>query len=110
MDNLLKTPFQTIGLIHTHPNGSSPSGFRGDGSFMVNNFSFKPMYVLLMGEKASIYLLYINDKAPFNWKTSGYSESLSSMSVMTIRNLLEGRISLINFTKTNIDIFKKKLP
>lgn len=75
IDVLTKKEFNVVALMHTHPNGSGPSGSGGDGAFMAAHFPFKPMYVLMIKKedisRSSISFI-VGSENPYN-NTNGYS-------------------------------------
>lgn len=102
--------YNTVALAHTHPDGSAPSGWRGDGSFMAQNFSNKPNYVFQMknGQLQGISYIIANSTLPFSWK-SGSTGSLSGVPGMTVSNILSGKVSLKTFTRQNLRIMKQQI-
>lgn len=101
VDALSGNELNTVAIAHTHPNGTEPTGFNGDGSFMAGNFPNKPNYILKTQEnRLGISYIIANSTSPFSWK-SGATGSLSNVPGMTINNIVSGKVSLRQFTKQN---------
>lgn len=116
IDYVLKQPFQTTAIIHTHPNGSGPSGLNGDGSFMANHFPFKPNYVMMIKkdnlDQSSIAFI-VGSESPYNSNNgySGYANSDLDRN-LTINNLIRQPkgYPLKDFTIQNKMNFKLLIP
>jgi hypothetical protein len=109
VDPISGNTLTTFGLLHTHPNGSGPTGFNGDGSFMAANFPFKPMYVLMNSNSPSIAFI-LGSENPFNWQNgfSGYAKYHLDNNLTIDR--LKNDYPLKSFTDINKNNFKLLIP
>jgi RHS repeat-associated protein len=114
VDGVSGKELNTVALTHTHPGGSGPSGFNGDGSFMAANMPNKPNYVFMMNEgKTSISFIISNGTRPYSDKKGGFTGYMSFHApFMTYKNVTSGnpQYSLRVLTKQNINAMKKLIP
>lgn len=99
--------YKTIATVHTHPDGSGPSTYDYDNyadlGLATYSTPYKPVYVLQLNNKNAVSLIVA---AP---NISGTSDGLTYRTFQitknfpnaNISNLINGRFSLIQYTKSN---------
>ena len=96
---------KTLGTVHTHPDGSTPStlgsGY-GDLGFVSHNTPYKPGYVFQMGKNKVSYIVAAPNKTGYS---DGYyyirDDITNDWPEASLGNLIKGKWSLSSFTKSN---------
>lgn len=97
---------KTLGTVHTHPDGSTPSTWTGNGygdlGFAATQTPYKPVYVMQMAGKNKISLVVSAHGSGGSYNRYAIEHVTNSNPDATITNLIKGNWGLIPYTK-NID-------